>query len=129
MSTDSDSPDGLVVPGASGFPNATARYDIKEEELQASNGRGPELDYDEALDGQTNPPTYAPQVRDSMPPAKEYFCGIRGWRPRWLQVFRNKFFFTFLLCCNCFIEGALATGWQMRACSNIANTCIIAYSV
>ena len=40
----------------------------------------------------------------------EYFCGIGKCRPKFLQIFRNAKFFTFLLCCNCFIEGALASG-------------------
>ena len=40
----------------------------------------------------------------------EYFCGIGKWNPKCLQVFRDAKFFTFLLCCNCFIEGALASG-------------------
>lgn len=41
---------------------------------------------------------------------KEYFCGIGKFRPKFLQVFKDAKFFTFLLCCNCFIEGALASG-------------------
>ena len=40
----------------------------------------------------------------------EYFCSIGPFKPKCLQVFRNAKFFTFLLCSNCFVEGALATG-------------------
>ena len=41
----------------------------------------------------------------------EYYCGWgKCFRPRWLQVFRNAKFFTFLMCLNCFIEGALVSG-------------------
>lgn len=40
----------------------------------------------------------------------EYFCGIGKCRPKFLQVFRSAKFFTFLLCCNCFVEGALVSG-------------------
>ncbi len=40
----------------------------------------------------------------------EYFCGIGRWKPRCLQVFRNSYFFTFLICSHILIEGAVATG-------------------
>lgn len=46
---------------------------------------------------------------DEEPPV-EYFCGIGKFRPKFLQIFRDAKFFTFLLCCNCFIEGTLNTG-------------------
>ena len=41
---------------------------------------------------------------------KEYFCGIGRWKPKWLQVFRNAKFFTFILCLNCLVEGSLVSG-------------------
>ena len=46
---------------------------------------------------------------------KEYFCGFGfcGFgkcRPKWLQVFRNANFFTFLMCLNATIEGAIVSG-------------------
>ncbi len=78
-----------------GFPNVTAT-DV-EETLQT--GDGGDIDLDD-FGGKTQSP---------VPPAKEYFCGIRGWHPRWLQVFRSGIFFTILLCCNCLIERALGS--------------------
>lgn len=41
---------------------------------------------------------------------KEYFCGVGKCRPKWMQVFRDSKFFTFILCLNCCIEGALVSG-------------------
>ena len=40
----------------------------------------------------------------------EYYCGIGRCRPSWMQRLRDARFFTFLLCCNTFIEGALVSG-------------------
>ena len=37
----------------------------------------------------------------------EYFCGFGRCRPKCLQVFRSAYFFTFLICCDIFIEGVL----------------------
>ncbi len=41
---------------------------------------------------------------------REYFCGIGKCRPQWIQVFRSTKFFTFILCLNSVIEGALVSG-------------------
>lgn len=41
---------------------------------------------------------------------KEYYCGFGKCRPKWLQVFRNAKFFTFLMCLNSTIEGAIVSG-------------------
>ena len=41
---------------------------------------------------------------------QEYYCGVGRCRPSWMQKLRDARFFTFLLCCNCFIEGALVSG-------------------
>ena len=41
---------------------------------------------------------------------QEYYCGVGKCRPSWMQKLRDARFFTFLLCCNCFIEGALVSG-------------------
>lgn len=41
---------------------------------------------------------------------QEYYCGVGRCRPKWMQKLRDARFFTFLLCCNCFIEGALVSG-------------------
>ena len=49
-------------------------------------------------------------VQDTETEQKEHFCGVGSFRPKCLQVFRNAKFFTFLLCCNSFSEGALVTG-------------------
>lgn len=46
---------------------------------------------------------------DSEQPV-EYYCGVGRCRPSWMQRLRDARFFTFLLCCNCFIEGALVSG-------------------
>ena len=40
----------------------------------------------------------------------EYFCGIGPFKPKCLQVFRKPKFFTFLVCCNGAVIGALNTG-------------------
>ena len=55
--------------------------------------------------------TEAPdEENDHSNGAKEYFCGFGKWRPKSLQVFRNSKFFTFLMCINSTIEGALVSG-------------------
>ena len=43
-------------------------------------------------------------------PVKEYYCGIRKWHPKWLQVFRSSKFFTLILCLQALTEGALVSG-------------------
>lgn len=40
----------------------------------------------------------------------EYYCGVGRCRPSWMQRLRDARFFTFLLCLNTFIEGALVSG-------------------
>ena len=43
----------------------------------------------------------------------QYHCGVRGCRPKWLQVFARANFFTFILCLNSLVEGAIVSGeWQ-----------------
>ena len=44
------------------------------------------------------------------PVQQEYYCGVGRCRPSWLQRLRDARFFTFLLCFNVFIEGALVSG-------------------
>ena len=39
-----------------------------------------------------------------------HYCGIGRFRPKCLQVFATKKFFTFILCVYCLIEGAVTTG-------------------
>ena len=41
---------------------------------------------------------------------KEYFCGFGKCKPKWMQRFRDSKIFTFILCLNCCIEGALVSG-------------------
>ena len=41
---------------------------------------------------------------------KHYYFGIRCWHPKWLQILANAKFFTFLLCINGLVEGALVSG-------------------
>eukprot|EP00731_Ephydatia_muelleri_P010246 Em0005g832a len=40
-----------------------------------------------------------------------HYCGIGRFRPKCLQVFATKKFFTFILCVYCLIEGAVTTGF------------------
>ena len=50
-------------------------------------------------------------TRSPSPPSpKEYYCGVGRCHPKWMQVFRDAKFFTFLLSLNCFVEGALVSG-------------------
>lgn len=54
-----------------------------------------------------------PSTSDSgIPPdlLKTYYCGCGPCHPKWLNVFANKKFFTFLLCMYTLYEGALVTG-------------------
>lgn len=44
----------------------------------------------------------------------EYYCGIGQCRPKFLQCLRNTKFLTFLLCCDCLLEGALVSGKCMQ---------------
>ena len=42
---------------------------------------------------------------------KEYHFGCGPWHPQWLQwLFARKKFFTFLLCCYAFLQGAIVNG-------------------
>ena len=42
---------------------------------------------------------------------KQYYFGFWCWHPQWMQVaFANAKFFTFLLCINGLVEGALVSG-------------------
>ena len=63
---------------------------------------------------------------------KEYFCGLGKCRPKWLQIFGNSKFFTFLMCLNATIEGALVSGMETinilclgmcHSMPSIHNTC------
>lgn len=46
---------------------------------------------------------------------KEYYCGFGKCKPKWLQVFRNAKFFTFLMCLNSLVEGAIVSGEFVHA--------------
>lgn len=39
-----------------------------------------------------------------------YACGLGRCRPRWLQIFARANFFTFFLCLNTLVEGAIVSG-------------------
>jgi len=113
----SDSPD--FVPGTVLHPDALvsslARSTIPAQ-AQGNAGELTELplgdkeprdaseNHESALEKEFHTPSSTP------PPAKEYYCGVGKLHPRWLQVFRDAKFFTFLLCLDCFIEGALVSG-------------------
>lgn len=48
---------------------------------------------------------------ESKDEPKKYYFGIRCWHPEWMQVvFANAKCFTFLLCINGLVEGALVSG-------------------
>ena len=40
----------------------------------------------------------------------KFYCGIGSFRPRFLRVFSNAKFFTFLLCVYAFIQGSIVSG-------------------
>ena len=54
----------------------------------------------------------------------EYYCGVGRCRPSWMQRLRDARFFTFLLCLNTFIEGALVSGeyFTTKCKSNTKNS-------
>ncbi len=39
-----------------------------------------------------------------------YYCGVGQCRPKWIQLFAKANFFTFLLCLNSLVEGAIVSG-------------------
>ena len=41
---------------------------------------------------------------------KSYYFGCGPFHPKWLQVFANKKFFTFLLCLFAFLQGSIVSG-------------------
>lgn len=47
---------------------------------------------------------------------KAYHCGIGPCRPKQLQRFASTKFFTFMLCINALIEGALVSGKCLYYC-------------
>ncbi len=50
----------------------------------------------------------------------QYYFGICSWHPKWMQTaFANAKFFTFLLCVNGLVEGALASG---KSVSSLGHT-------
>ena len=40
----------------------------------------------------------------------KFYCGIGSFRPRFLRIFSNAKFFTFLLCTYAFIQGSIVSG-------------------
>lgn len=50
---------------------------------------------------------------------KKYYFGISCWHPGWLQILANAKFFTFLLCINGLVEGALVSGFSSVVLSSI----------
>lgn len=56
---------------------------------------------------------------------QEYYCGVGRCRPSWMQKLRDARFFTFLLCCNCFIEGALVSGRLIQSVIQQRQCCIL----
>ena len=60
------------------------------------------------IDGDTR--DEADEETANLQPPPRYYCGIGRFRPKCLQVFATKKFFTFILCVYCLIEGAVTTG-------------------
>ena len=54
---------------------------------------------------------------------QRFYCGVGACRPRWMQRFVNAKFFTFLLCLNCFIEGALVSGGRKQSTMRVVILC------
>lgn len=48
--------------------------------------------------------------RDGDEETERFYCGCRSCRPKFLQVFANAKFFTFMLCVYAFIQGAIVSG-------------------
>ena len=40
----------------------------------------------------------------------KFYCGIGSFRPKFLRIFSNAKFFTFLLCVYAFIQGSIVSG-------------------
>ena len=57
-------------------------------------------------------------MEENIPPelSKTYHFGCCPWHPQWLQwLFARKKFFTFLLCCYAFLQGAIVVGEWLYA--------------
>ena len=72
----------------------------KDVELQSPVG----------LEKERHPSSSSTGSRSKSEQSVEYYCGVGRCRPSWMQRLRDARFFTFLLCCNTFIEGALVSG-------------------
>ena len=53
---------------------------------------------------------------------QQFYFGVWGWHPKWLQVLANAKFFTFILCVNGFVEGALVSGKSPFSATDYAHS-------
>ena len=44
---------------------------------------------------------------------RKFYCGIGSFRPKFLRIFSNAKFFTFLLCLYAFIQGSIVSGERL----------------
>ena len=52
-------------------------------------------------------------------PVVEYYFGVgKLFRPKWLQVFRSPYFFSFIFCCDILFGGAVSTG-ELKVIPNL----------
>ena len=81
---------------------------------QLERGKKSEHIYPTLKEKVGNPPTKGADIVDvveGVPLERvEYYCGFGKCKPKWLQVFRNVYFISFLICTDNLIEGAVATG-------------------
>ena len=72
---------------------------------------------------QTNREESLQEMTEEVAGVKRYYCGFGKWHPKWLQIFANAKFFTFILCVNTLAEGALVSG---ELCMQACSVCVIA---
>ena len=102
-------PETVIHPG--GFPPSLTDSDPP---THAQNGELEDVPLGEKEDApESHESTLENELHTPSPPPplpREYYCGVGRCHPKWMQVFRDAKFFTFLLSLNCFIEGALVSG-------------------
>ena len=102
--------------GGSGSSSSnTSQTQLVQVSLEPEKRGDDEKSADEAvLDKERHPSASSSSARKISEAegtvVQEYYCGVGRCRPGWMQKLRDARFFTFLLCCNCFIEGALVSG-------------------
>lgn len=113
--------------GGSGSSSSnTSQTQLVHISLEPVKGGGDEQGSAKAvLDKERHPSTSSSSARKSSEAegavVQEYYCGVGRCRPGWMQKLRDARFFTFLLCCNCFIEGALVSGELFNVVGSIQD--------